>query len=72
MSHFRYVLQPAVESDRLPHARSDLPGPKQRDIVAKDLIESRIILTLYFTIFLNQSDNLLPYTPKGTIRRAPG
>jgi hypothetical protein len=72
MSHFRYVLQPAVESDRLPHARSDLPGPKQRDIVAKDLIVSRILLSLYFTIFLNQLDNLLPYTENGTIRPARG
>ena len=72
MSHFRYVLQPAVESDRLPHARSDLPGPKQRDIVAKDLIVSRILLSLYFTIFLNQLDNLLPYTENGTFRPARG
>jgi hypothetical protein len=43
-----------------------------QDILAKDLIESRIILALYFTIFLNQLDNLLPYTPSGTIRRASG
>jgi hypothetical protein len=41
---------------------------KQRDIVAKDLTASQILLSLYFTIFLNQLDNLLPYTENGTIR----
>ena len=44
-------------SDRLPRTRSELSGEAQ-DILAKDLIESRIILTLYFTIFFNQLDNL--------------
>jgi hypothetical protein len=57
----------AAESARLPHARCDLPR-QPRDIVAKDLIRSRILLSLYFTIFLNQLDNLLPYTENGTIR----
>jgi hypothetical protein len=33
-----------------------------RDIVAKDQIVYRILLSLYFTIFLNQLDNLFPYT----------
>ena len=60
-----------VGSDRLPHPRSELSA-KPQDSLAKDLIESRIILALYFTIFLNQLDNLFPYTPNGTIRRAPG
>jgi hypothetical protein len=41
---------------------------KPRDIVAKDLTVSRILLSLYFTIFLNQLDNLFPYTENGTIR----
>jgi hypothetical protein len=36
----------AVESDRLPLARCDLPA-KQGDIVAKDLTVSRILLPLY-------------------------
>jgi hypothetical protein len=58
-------------SDRLPHTRLNCPT-KPQDILAKDLIESRIILALYFTIFLNQLDNLLPYTPNGTIRCASG
>ena len=61
----------AVESDRLPLARCDLPA-KQGDIVAKDLTVSRILLSLYFTIFLNQLDNLLPYTQNGTIRPRSG
>jgi hypothetical protein len=42
------------------------------DIVAKDLTGSRVILMLYFTIFLNQLDNLCPYTPNGTNRSTPG
>jgi hypothetical protein len=45
---------------------------KKRDIVAKDLTVSRILLSLYFTIFLNQLDNLLPYTQNGTIRPRSG
>jgi hypothetical protein len=45
---------------------------KPRDIVAKDLIVSRILLSLYFTIFLNQLDNLFPYTENGTIRPDSG
>jgi hypothetical protein len=46
--------------------------PKRRDIVAKDLTASRILLSLYFTIFLNQLDNLLAYTENGTFGLAPG
>ena len=46
------------------------PG-RRPDIVAKDLNEGRIILTLYFTIFLNQLDILFPYTPDGTGRSVP-
>jgi hypothetical protein len=53
-------------------ARTPNCPAKPQDILAKDLIESRIILTLYFTIFLNQLDNLFPYTENGTIRPAPG
>jgi hypothetical protein len=33
-------------------------GRRQPDILAKDLTGTRIILTLYFTIFLNQLDIL--------------
>jgi Flp pilus assembly protein TadG len=43
-----------------------------RDIVAKDQIVYRILLSLYFTIFLNQLDNLFPYTENGTIRPRSG
>jgi hypothetical protein len=57
--------------DRLPRARGDRPA-ERRDIVAKDLIWSRILLSLYFTIFLNQLDNLFPYTENGTIRPRSG
>ena len=46
------------------------PG-RRPDIVAKNLTETRIILTLYFTIFLNQLDILFPYTPNGTGRSVP-
>ena len=46
------------------------PG-RRPDIVAKDLTEARIILSLYFTIFLNQLDILFPYTPNGTSRPVP-
>jgi hypothetical protein len=47
------------------------PFPPATDIVAKDLTATRIILTLYFTIFLNQLDILSPYTPNGTSRSVP-
>jgi hypothetical protein len=45
---------------------------KERDIVAKDLTVSRILLSLYFTIFLNQLDNLSSYTQTGTKQSASG
>jgi hypothetical protein len=45
---------------------------KQGDIVAKDLTASRILHSLYFTIFLNQLDNLFAYTERGTIRPRSG
>jgi len=48
--------------------RRDPPRP---DIVAKDLTRLRIILTLYFTIFINQLDILCAYTPNGTGRSVP-
>jgi hypothetical protein len=37
----------------------------RRSILAKQLIEARVLLALYFTIFLNQLDNLSFYTPNG-------
>jgi hypothetical protein len=58
----------AVDSDWRPRARCDLRRPSPRNIVAKDLTVSPILLSLYFTIFLNQLDNLFPYTENGTIR----
>jgi hypothetical protein len=59
--------------ERSAAARSLRSAPaKQRDIVAKDLTMSRILLSLYFTIFLNQLDNLFPYTENGTIRPRSG
>jgi hypothetical protein len=61
----------AVDSDRPPRALRPAPA-KKRDIVAKDLTVYRILLSLYFTIFLNQLDNLSAYTPTGTNQPAPG
>ena len=52
--------------------RAAIRPAKQRDIVAKDLNASRILLSLYFTIFLNQLDNLFAYTEYGTIRPRSG
>jgi hypothetical protein len=56
--------------DRL--TRATIRPPNPRDIVAKDLTASRILLSLYFTIFLNQLDNLFAYTERGTIRPRSG
>jgi hypothetical protein len=53
-------------------SRAAICPTKKRDIVAKDLTVSRILLSLYFTIFLNQLDNLFPYTENGTIRPRSG
>jgi hypothetical protein len=69
---FEMRITAALESDG-PGARllESVP-PKRRDIVAKDLTASRILLSLYFTIFLNQLDNILAYTENGTIRPRSG
>jgi hypothetical protein len=65
--HFRYVLLP--KSERSTGIRAVQSAPVQRrDIVAKDLIAFPIVLSLYFTIFLNKLDNLFAYTDHGTIR----
>jgi hypothetical protein len=61
------ALEPSA-SERSPRSAP----AKQRDIVAKDLTVYRILLALYFTIFLNQLDNLFPYTANGRIRPQSG